>query len=128
MSRGLLSPKSLAIIGCTLLVIAAVVAASLWDDHRADRKRPMFRSIIKMEQLQYQLLKADKEPVLVRLRPSSDPVVINGVSYKPEKHVTIVVAERDGKTCVRGSNQFDDSTEWICIDPTLGPPKMGALQ
>ena len=128
MPRGLLSWKSLAAAGCALLIVVGIVAASLWFDHRTDRRRPMYRSLVTMEQLQWDLLKAGKKPRLVRLHPKSHAVRVNDTWYHPEKNVTILVEERDGKTCIQGNNQYHDRTEWICVDPTKGRPSMGGLR
>jgi hypothetical protein len=128
MLRGLLSPKAIVAIAVTLVLLAGLVAASLWMDHLSDRKRPMFAGIITMMDLQYDLLQQGKKPVLVRMHPHSPPVTIDGVSYRPPANVTVIVEQHGDDTCVQGNNQYHDRTRWYCIDLSLPQPKLGGLQ
>jgi hypothetical protein len=118
--------------GVVLALVVAVIAGMTWSamflDHRADRKRPMYRDMIRMLDLQYELLKEGKQPVLVRIHPKTGPVMIGDTEFTAERHSTILVEERDGQTCVQGNNQWHERTQWVCLDMSLGAPKLGALQ
>lgn len=128
MNRGLLSPKRVIALVVTLLVIAGVVVASLWLDHRADRRRPMYRALLQMEALQYDLLKEGKPGRDMVLRHDGRSHVINGHNFVLPPGVTVKVENRDGSTCVFAENRHGDRSAWQCVDITAARPTLGGLQ
>lgn len=128
MLRGLLSWKSGAVVALVVALIAGMTWSALYLDHRTDRKRPMYRDMIRMLDIQYALIKDGKDPVLVRVHPKSGPVMVGDTEFTAEKHVTILVEQHGDETCVQGNNQWQERTRWVCLDMSLGAPKMGALE
>lgn len=143
MSRGWLSWKSLVIAVCLVALAVVLVVGSRWFDSRADRRRPMYYSVIRLEDLEWPLLKANRPPVLkrfhhnllagtppvlVKITPKSHAVNIGGVAYRPKPNVLVLVRKSTDGVCVRGKNQYGDHTKWICIDTALPAPKLGGLQ
>jgi hypothetical protein len=87
----------------------------------------MFLSVLRMEQLQYDVLKQGQKPVLGTVRPH-ESLQVGKKLFRPARHVTVAVRQRDGQTCIQGRNQYHDRTQWICVDTGAGRPKLGALQ
>lgn len=127
MLRGLLSWKTALIAAIVVALTAGMTWSSMYLDHRADRKRPMYRDVIRMLDLQWNLIHDGKQPVLVRIHPKTGPVMVGDVQFTAERHTTVLVEEHDGQTCVQGNNQWHERTRWICLDMTLPAPKLGAL-
>lgn len=111
-----------------LAVIAGLVAGVVALDWREDRARPLYRDVITMEGLQYDLLRAGQEGVEVSVDSSSDPVAIGDALFLPSSGVTIVVEHRDDAYCVQGTNQYGDETLWKCVDGTGLRPDLGGLE
>ena len=94
-------------------------------DQRADRGRPMYRDVLTMAWVQYDHLREGGQVVPAdlragdRLTPDGDAVVSPGVRLR-------VVADHDG-FCVRGWNQYGETTGRVCGDASTRPPELGAL-
>jgi hypothetical protein len=128
MTHGLLSWKRVVALVVALLVIAGLIVSSLVLDNRTDRRRPMYRAMIVVESLQYDLLKAGEPAQYGKLKHKGPAHVINGHTIKIPKGVIVNVALRGGKTCVHARNQHGDQTSWQCVDITAARPSLGGLQ
>ncbi|GAB3852174.1 hypothetical protein GCM10028801_02880 [Nocardioides maradonensis] len=127
MLRGLLSPKRVIALVVTVVVIIGLVAASLMLDKRADRRRPMYRALLQMEGLQWDLLKEGKpaQDIVVK---HGQPAFVGGHRFDPPRGVTIKVENRGGSTCVFAENAHGDRSSWQCVDLKAARPSLGGLQ
>ncbi len=109
-----------------LAVVAGVVVGGFALDRREDRERPMYRDVITMAGLQYDLLVSGQEGVEISV-DSEAPVLVGTEPFQPSEGVTIVVERQDDSICVRGSNEDGDETDWHCVDGTDVRPDLGTL-
>ncbi|HWU20207.1 MAG TPA: hypothetical protein VN088_01685 [Nocardioides sp.] len=128
MLRGLLSPKRVVALLVALVVIVGLVASSLWLDKRADRRRPMYRAMIQMEGLQWDLLNEGKPGRPMVVRHGGRARHINGHPIVVPPGVTVRVENRDGSTCVAAEDHLGDRTAWQCVDIHAPRPSLGGLQ
>lgn len=128
MIRGLLSPKRVVALVVALAVVAGLVVSSIWLDRRADRNRPMFRSLVRMQGLQWDLLRAGKPGEVIVVKHRDGTILINGHTYHVPKGVTIKVENHNGNTCILGENQFHYHSGWQCVDIHSPRPTLGGLQ
>ncbi|GAB2987471.1 hypothetical protein [Nocardioides montaniterrae] len=127
MLRGLLAPKALGLIALIVLVMGGLVVASVYDDARTDRKRPMFSSVVEMMQIQWDTVAQGKPITPLRMTGKDPARTFNGVSYRVQPGVTVEVKEIGGKPCVHGRDKHGDRTRWICVDRSLPRPQTGSL-
>ncbi|KAA1417033.1 hypothetical protein F0U44_17815 [Nocardioides humilatus] len=114
------------------LLVGAVAAAGavvgIFEvDEYADRDRPMYHDTYVMAGLQYDLLKSGKPGIEVSL-DVTEPVHIGDAAFRTNPGVEIVVEERDGEYCVKGTNQYGSETDWECVDGTGLRPEPGAAE
>lgn len=128
MLRGLLSPKRVIALVVALAVVVGLTMSSLWLDHRADRKRPMYRALLQMQGLQWDLLKEGKPAQDLVVKHGDVPRMINGHPFNPPHGVTVKVENRDGKTCVFAEDARGDHSSWQCVDVNAARPSLGGLQ
>ncbi|HWU22958.1 MAG TPA: hypothetical protein VN088_15585 [Nocardioides sp.] len=128
MLRGLLSPKRVVALVVALAVIAGLVVSSIWLDKRADGRRPMYRALLQMEGLQWDLLTEGKPGRAMVLKHGGPPRRINGHVVEVPPGVTIRVENRDGSTCVAAEDRHGDRTAWQCVDIHATRPSLGGLQ
>ncbi|GAB4009422.1 hypothetical protein [Nocardioides ultimimeridianus] len=128
MLRGLLSPKRVIALVVAVLVIVGLVVSSLWLDKRADRRRPMYRALIEMEGLQWDLLKEGKPGEALVVKHGNEPHLIGGHAFNVPSGVIVKVEKRDGATCVFAENHHGDHSSWQCVDVNAARPTLGGLQ
>lgn len=109
-------------------VVAGLVTGFIALNSRENRVRPMYHDVILMAGLQYDLLKSGQEGMALTVDADSAPVLVGGESFTPLPGVEIVVEQRGGSHCIKGSNQYGDATEWHCVDGTGDRPDLGTLE
>lgn len=110
----------LALIG--LAVIVGLVAGARALDWQADRQGPMYRNVLTMAGLQWDLLNAGKQGVEVDLDSAAEFVAVGDKDFTPSPGVRIVVEQQDDSYCVKGWNQYGDETAWHCVDGSEARP------
>ncbi|HJQ05647.1 MAG TPA: hypothetical protein VJ872_09400 [Nocardioides sp.] len=128
MIRGLLSPRRVVALVVALAVVVGLVASSLWLDKRADRRRPMYRALLQMEALQWDLIKEGKQPQDMVVTHGDSPRALDGHEFKVPRGVTVKVENRNGSTCVLAENHHGDHSSWQCVDTSAARPSLGGLQ
>ncbi|MCL2541778.1 MAG: hypothetical protein FWE71_04860 [Nocardioidaceae bacterium] len=125
-----MTPKRSIALAVVVVLMAGLVAGSLILDKSSDRRRAMYRNIIQVQQLEYDLIKAGKKPVLGKLRgrKNAPDTKLGPADYKPARGVILTIAERDGATCIKGVNRFKDRTAWQCLNMDFGRPTLGGLR
>jgi hypothetical protein len=111
-----------------LAAVAGLVVGLLALNERQDRERPMYHDTLLMAGLQWDLLKEGRRGVRFSLEADSGPVLVGAVPFYRQPGVAIEVERRKGGACVRGSNQYGDETDWICVDGTGSRPELGSLE
>lgn len=111
-----------------LALAAGLVVGVLVLDEREDRARPLYRDVITMAGLQYDLLKSGEDGVEVAIDGDSGPVLIGDEWFEASPGVELVVEQRGDSYCVQGRNEYGDETEWNCVDGTGTRPDLGGLE
>lgn len=114
-------------IAVALVAMAALFPLARLLDDRADRQRPMYRDVLTMAWLQYDHLRQGGTVEPVELR-GGESTTIDGRSFTTSPGVTVHVKASDDGYCVKGWDQFGDTTEWKCGDGDTRPSPLGALK
>lgn len=125
--RTVLLKKALYVLAAVALT-AGLVVGILELAEREDRQRPMHHDTILMAGLQYDLLKSGRPGVEMSVDDGSAPVLVGGKAFTPLPGIEIVVEQRGESFCVKGSNQYGDETQWMCVDGTGDRPDLGILE
>lgn len=107
-------------LGVVLAYAALMGGAYLLDRHE-DRTRPMFQDVLRMGELQTELLGKGREVVAVDV-DNGRTVEVDGHKFRPSEGVRVQVVARDDGYCVRGWNAHGDQTSWLCGDADHSPP------
>jgi len=114
-----------AVVAAVVCLTALFAVARMADLH-ADRARPMYRDVLSLAWLEYGVLHDGGRPDPVRLG-AGDSTTIGGHRLTVSPGVTVRVKVSGDGFCVRGANQYGDTTGWQCGDARTRPPELGAL-
>lgn len=113
---------AVAVLAC----FAALFALCRATDQRADRGRPMYRDVLTLAWTQYDRLRAGGQ-VLPSDLGAGDRLTDDDAAPVVSPGVRLRVVADGGGFCVRGWNQFGETTGWVCGDSSTKPPALGAL-
>ena len=105
-----------AVVGAALMMWVAVMV-----DAHEDRPRTMYDDVLRMAELQTRALKLGEAVEPVQVHPRQH-VEVAGKRFHAARGIRIrVITHGDGGYCVRGWNQFGQSTRWMCGDADNTP-------
>ncbi|WP_183095272.1 hypothetical protein [Nocardioides stalactiti] len=117
----------------TVVAIAGIVGGTFALNQYEDRRRAMYHDVLLMADLQWTLLNEGQEGVAMVIDRDTGPVVVGDTTFQALPGITIQVVPAgevetgDDGVCVKGYNEHDDQTDWVCVDGTDEPPEMGSL-
>ena len=118
--------QQLAAVVAALVFFTALFVLCRAMDQREDRGRPMYRDVLTMAWIQYDRLREGGQVLPADLR-TGDRLTVDGAWPVMSVGVRLRVVQDHHGFCVRGWNQYGETTAWVCGDASTKPPALGAL-